>query len=116
MVTDMYDQFVGMVAAGRQHGRGEVRDLADGRAFTGRQALALGLVDAIGGEREARDWLAPKEGVPTDLPVATSRPRPRPAEALSAQSRLDARSVWKSLVSQGLAVDGAGPLWQRSGN
>ena len=39
-----------------------VRELADGRAYTGRQALQLGLVDAIGGEHEARDWLAEDEG------------------------------------------------------
>ena len=31
-------------------------DLADGRVYTGRQARALGLIDAIGGETEARAW------------------------------------------------------------
>jgi protease-4 len=50
LVMDMYDQFVGMVAAGRHMDAARVRELADGRAYTGRQALQLGLVDAIGGE------------------------------------------------------------------
>ncbi len=51
-----------------------MRELADGRAYTGRQALKLGLVDAIGGEQEARDWLAKERGVPTSLPVEDVEP------------------------------------------
>ena len=43
------------------------RSLADGRAYTGRQALGLGLVDAIGGEPEAKDWLTSAKGVSADL-------------------------------------------------
>ena len=69
LVMDMYDQFVGMVATGRHMDAARVRTLADGRAYTGRQALNLGLVDAIGGEHDARDWLAKNKGVSADLPV-----------------------------------------------
>ena len=64
LVRDMYDQFVAKVAAGRHLPEERVRALADGRAFTGRQALAAGLVDAIGGEAEARAWLAAEKQVP----------------------------------------------------
>src|ERR1700722_1729709 len=42
LVNDMYDQFVGMVAAGRHMDPAKVRALGDGRAYTGRQALSLG--------------------------------------------------------------------------
>ncbi len=69
LVNDMYDQFVGMVAQGRHMDPAKVRSLADGRAYTGRQALNLGLVDAIGGEREAKDWLVSAKGVSPGLPV-----------------------------------------------
>ena len=69
LVMDMYDQFVGMVASGRHMEAAKVRELADGRAYTGRQALQLGLVDAIGGEHDARTWLAQAKGVSADLPV-----------------------------------------------
>jgi len=58
LVMDLYDQFVVMVATGRHMDPARVRQLADGRAYTGRQALALGLVDVIGGEPDARAWLA----------------------------------------------------------
>src|SRR3984957_16931030 len=75
LVNDMYDQFVEMVAAGRHMDVAKVRSLADGRAYTGRQALGLGLVDAIGGEPEAKEWLASAKGVPADLPVQDLRER-----------------------------------------
>ena len=39
LVNDMYDQFVDMVAEGRHMDPAKVRALADGRAYTGRQAL-----------------------------------------------------------------------------
>ncbi len=59
----MFGQFVTMVAQARHMDEARVRQLADGRAYTGRQALALGLVDEIGGEPEARAWLAREKGV-----------------------------------------------------
>ena len=67
LVMDMYDQFVGMVATGRHMDAAQVRELADGRAYTGRQALQLGLVDAIGGEHEAPATGWPAKGVSAGL-------------------------------------------------
>jgi protease-4 len=69
LVQDMFDQFVQMVASGRHMDPDAVRKLADGRAYTGRQAKALGLVDEIGGEIEARAWLVDKHGIADTLPV-----------------------------------------------
>jgi len=74
LVGDMYDQFVGMVADARHMDAGQVRGLADGRAYTGRQAQKLGLVDEIGGEIEAREWLARERGVPVSVPAEDLRP------------------------------------------
>ena len=85
-----------------------VRPLADGRVFSGRQALGLGLVDAIGGEREARAWLAAERGVAEALPV-------RPVETRGRLERLlqsSATTVVKSVVSEWLGVDGFRLLWQ----
>ncbi|MBO8127915.1 MAG: signal peptide peptidase SppA [Peptococcaceae bacterium] len=53
MVDDMYDQFVSVVAKGRHMDEDRVRELADGRVYSGRQARDLGLVDELGGLREA---------------------------------------------------------------
>ncbi len=69
LVGDLFGQFVTMVAQARRIDEPQVRVLADGRAYTGRQALALGLVDEIGGEPEARAWLEKERRVGADLPI-----------------------------------------------
>ena len=69
LVQDFYDQFVTMVSEARHIDKDRVKQLADGRAYTGRQALALNLVDEIGGEIEARTWLQQNKQVPESLPI-----------------------------------------------
>ena len=73
LVGDMYGQFVAKVAAGRHLAEDKVRELADGRAYTGQQALQLGLVDQIGGEGDAREWLDHEKHISQDLPVRDLR-------------------------------------------
>jgi len=53
MVNDVYDQFVEAVAEGRGMKKEQVRELADGRAYTGRQAKKVKLVDELGTFRDA---------------------------------------------------------------
>jgi len=48
MMRDMHDQFVTDVAMAREMKHADIAAIADGRAVTGRQALALGLVDELG--------------------------------------------------------------------
>ncbi|RWH08075.1 S49 family peptidase [Mesorhizobium sp.] len=68
LILDSYDWFVGIVAERRKMTREQAQALADGSIFTGRQALANHLVDAVGGEPEAINWLATK-GVDSKLKV-----------------------------------------------
>lgn len=63
VLKDMHNQFVGIVAEGRKMTQEQAAALADGRIFTGREAMERGLVDEIGGMREAIDWLSEKTGV-----------------------------------------------------
>lgn len=53
MMLDLHEQFVDDVAKARKMDRDRIAAIADGRAVTGRQALALGLVDMLGSEQEA---------------------------------------------------------------
>ena len=53
MVDEMYEQFVNTVATGRKMSPQQVRKLADGRVYTGKQAQELGLVDEIGNYYDA---------------------------------------------------------------
>ena len=114
LVMDMYDQFVGMVADGRHMDPDRVRALADGRAYTGRQALALGLVDAIGGEPDARAWLASERSVPASLPVQDVRPGGLAARALGGAVAPALQDIVKTVLFQGVSLDGAWALWQPS--
>lgn len=68
VILDSYDWFIGIVTERRQMTRAEVTALADGSIFTGRQALAKKLIDALGGEQEAIAWLASK-GIDPNLKV-----------------------------------------------
>ncbi len=107
VINDLHDQFVRKVALARQMPEEVVRPLADGRVFSGRQALGLGLVDAIGGEREARAWLAAEKGVAESLPVQPVETRGRLERLLQAS----ATTVVKSVIFEWLGVDGFRLLW-----
>jgi protease-4 len=48
IIDETYEEFVHIVAEGREMPVDEVKELADGRIYTGRQALELGLVDQLG--------------------------------------------------------------------
>jgi protease IV len=57
LIMDSYDQFVTAVAKGRKMKVEDVKKIADGRIYSGRQALKLGLVDKLGGYDTAIDTL-----------------------------------------------------------
>jgi protease-4 len=111
LLMDLYDQFVGIVAAGRHMTPDAVRALADGRAYTGRQALPLHLVDQIGGMDEARAWLARERGVPADLPTKDVKDGSDGVSILG----IKIGGLANLLFSQTLMLDGAVSLWQPSG-
>lgn len=69
LIGDSFAWFRGLVAERRGLSGGALGAVTDGRVFTGRQARENGLIDAIGGERAARDWLAENRDVPRDLDV-----------------------------------------------
>ena len=61
-IEDVYDRFVGLVAEGRSLEKQQVDDMAQGRVWVGTDALGLGLVDEIGGLREAVNYAASLAG------------------------------------------------------
>jgi protease IV len=58
LIDISYGQFVKTVAEARRLSEDTVRSFADGRIFTGEQALQLGVVDRLGSEDDARRWAA----------------------------------------------------------
>ena len=61
-VEDIYERFVGVVSEGRSLEKQAVDDMGQGRVWVGTDALGLGLVDEIGGLREAVDYAASLAG------------------------------------------------------
>lgn len=58
LIDDIYEQFVEDIASARKLDVGHVKELADGRVFTGRQAKELALVDELGSLEDAVGWVA----------------------------------------------------------
>ncbi len=124
VVMDLYEQFVDMVASGRHMNAARVRGLADGRPYTGRQAIGLGFVDQIGTEQDARQWLAQARHISVDTVARELKPaekgpwwRRQVGAVLedlttTALNRLIAGSSMKTLIPQGLVLDGPLALWQ----
>lgn len=64
LIDDIYRQFVEDVAASRNLDPEKVRQIADGRVYTGAQALELGLVDELGNFTDAVELAAELAEIP----------------------------------------------------
>jgi protease-4 len=69
-----YQHFIGRMAEGRGKSREEIHDVAQGRVWTGRQALANGLVDDYGGLLDALDRVRALLGLEPKAPLAIVSP------------------------------------------
>jgi len=130
MVMDMYAWFRKIVQDRRKLSGDGLEKVADGRVFTGRQGVDLKLVDEIGDEQTAIDWLAKEKGIDSSLPVRDWRLSPRFSELsflhVSAAAVLDAAglgAVARRLTETGsvqalerLNLDGLLALWHPSAN
>lgn len=77
LVDDTYQQFLEAVSEGRKLPMSRLKPLADGRIFTGRQALKVGLVDALGTYQDGVDQAARLAGI-----TGTPEVRRYPGEGL----------------------------------
>jgi protease-4 len=111
IIDDMYDMFKDMVREQRRMPAEKVATLADGRIYTGRQALANGLVDEIGGDDEVRDWLENEHKISVDLPLIDRDPSEE-SGWFSASARALVHAIGgKALLSERLILDGLMALW-----
>jgi protease-4 len=103
MVDRMYSRFVQVVADGRKMDVEKVRELADGRIFTGEQAKAEGLVDAVGYFEDAVRAAEKLSGA-TATRIVTDRHQVTFLELLSGQARARAEPAarLRRLLSDGL--------------
>ena len=108
IVRDTHDQFLHLVAERRRLSPEKARDLGDGRIFTCRQALANGLIDGIGGEIKALDWLAAQHKISKSLPIHDIRINRGTRNLFGLVEEM----FGKTLFSERLTLDGLIALWQ----
>jgi protease IV len=77
IVSDSYAWFKNMVKTRRHLDDAALERVTDGRVFTGRQGLALKLIDEIGDEKTAVAWLAKEKNIDPNTPVRDYRLRDR---------------------------------------
>ena len=129
LVKDSYAWFRGLVKERRGMDDVQLEKVADGRVFTGRQALELKLIDQLGDEKTAIAWLVSQKGVKADLPVRDYKLSPRFGDLTFLRSAaavtLDAlglgaiaRQIEQSGMAQAVdrfGLDGMLALWQPVG-
>ena len=69
IVRDFFDWFKGLVRDRRHLDDASLQKVSDGRVFTGRQAVELKLIDGLGDEQAAIDWLAKEKNIDPKTPV-----------------------------------------------
>lgn len=112
VVDEAYDWFVDIVAE-RRGVEPEFLRSAGGRIWGGEKAVELKLADAIGGEEEARAWLAEEKDVPEDIPLVTREPRESGEGLFPFLIRQGAKSLGiPNLLPPGLSLDGLLSVWQ----
>jgi protease-4 len=129
LVKDSYAWFRGLVKERRGMDDALLEKVADGRVFTGRQAIDLKLVDQLGDEQAAVAWLVAEKKISSELPVRDYRLNPRFGDLTflrtAASLTLDAlgfgsiaRRVEQAGVVQAvdrLGLDGMLALWHPGG-
>uniref|UniRef100_Q07UH5 Signal peptide peptidase A. Serine peptidase. MEROPS family S49 n=1 Tax=Rhodopseudomonas palustris (strain BisA53) TaxID=316055 RepID=Q07UH5_RHOP5 len=122
LVKDSYAWFRGLVKDRRQMDDSQLEKVADGRVFTGRQAVGLKLVDQLGDEKTAVAWLVAQKKVKPDLPVRDYKLEPRLGDLtfLRSAASLGLSAVGLDAAAQLLAqagidqfaLDGMLALWR----
>jgi protease IV len=112
LIDTTYQQFIETVARSRNLPIETVRSFADGRIFSGEQALELGVVDRLGTEEDARRWTAELVGLDPDKAECFTLEEPKSLLNRALGNNRVATQV--SAVSQWLDFESATnglPLW-----
>jgi len=123
VMEDSFQWFVNKVDERRDLNASALADIRTGRIYTGAQAKALGLVDQLGGEREAKTWLSEEHDIPEDTRVVDWKPERSDSfswvdvalAGLSGITGLDLAGSLEDSRSAGLKsvrLDGLVSVWQ----
>ncbi|MBN8531758.1 MAG: signal peptide peptidase SppA [Alphaproteobacteria bacterium] len=107
-IMDFYEVFIAKIAEGRKMPIAEVKKLADGRVYTGRQAVANKLIDAIGDEDDAVSWLEKEKQIKPGLKIEKIEIKKEPTEWLESSSLLQ----WLGFTKAKIPESGLVSLWE----
>ena len=117
----VYDDFTNKVASGRNLSQADVHAIAKGRVWTGADAAERGLVDTLGGLRDAVRIARERAGLPADAPARPAVTIPPLARLKPPRSTEDPRaaasvSMWSAgwgsyaEIAERLGLSAYGPL------
>ena len=107
VINDFYARFVDMVAERRQIARPLALQLADGRVYSGRSAVQNKLVDAIGGEVEAKNWLVSQKHISQALEIEDVEIK----QQLTFLEQITGSVIGNLLEKSGTPLDGLVAIW-----
>lgn len=97
VIDNVHSQFVNAVAEGRGLERKEVLAIADGRIFSGEQALELGLIDALGNQQDAVEEAGRMAKIPGEPKVIVP---PKKRFSILELLREEAKSIIDEMLSR----------------
>jgi protease-4 len=125
MVQESKAWFVDLVAKRRSITPESIPGLTDGRIYSGRQAVELKLVDQIGNERAAMDWLTKERNVTSGLKIVDWKPQQESAglfgwffKSMAASIGISAEKIagLAGQISATLKLDGLVSVWHPPAN
>ena len=125
VVLDTYKWFRNLVQTRRSLDQALLERVSDGRVFTGRQGVELKLIDALGEEKTAVDWLVKEKNIKAGTPVRDFNLEPRfgdlpflhvaavtVLESIGLRSLAQRVETWGALrAMERLNLDGLLALW-----
>lgn len=109
VINDFFNWFVEIVADRRHLPKDTVVKLADGRIYTGRQALKNNLIDELGGEEEARNWLRKNKKIDHTLDIEDVKIEKETPSLLEQLTQLANGNIGARLLQK---LDGLQAIWQ----
>jgi len=125
MVQESKAWFVDLVAQRRSITPDSIPGLTDGRIYSGRQAVELKLVDQIGDEKAAMEWLTKQRNVASGLKIIDWKPKEESSglfgwffKSMAASIGLSAEKIadFAGEISTTLKLDGLVSVWHPATN
>ena len=111
LMDQIYESFTNRVAQGRKMTPQQVEKVARGRVWTGEQALALGLVDQLGGIHTAIDLAKKEAGLPIDAGIQIYPPHKTFYESLASLFEGDEESSLHEVGILGSVLQPLKKIW-----